>query len=297
MTAEATTLDQSSQWADFMELTKPRITMMVALTTAAGFLLASPRPLDWDLLAHTLLGTALVASAASALNQIIERRTDARMRRTANRPIPAGRLGAEKAFAFALVLTLAGAAYLAFAVNLLTALVGMLTLGSYVLIYTPLKRKSSLATIVGAFPGAAPPMMGCTAATGEIGLLAWILFGILFLWQMPHFLAIAWLYRSDYERGGFPMLTLGENSGQRTSRQMVLYAAALIPVSLLPSAFGYLGLSYFVGALILGLAFLGYCFAFGMDQDARAARRLLLASVVYLPVVLLLMVADQAFRL
>ena len=298
MTAEATTLEHSSQWADFMELTKPRITMMVALTTAAGFLLAAPRPLDWDLLAHTLLGTALIASAASALNQVIERRTDARMRRTANRPIPAGRLGAEKAVAFSVGLTITGAAYLTFAVNLLTALVGMLTLASYVLIYTPLKRRSSLATIVGAFPGAAPPMMGCTAATGEVGLLAWILFAILFLWQMPHFLAIAWLYRSDYERGGFPMLTLlGDQPGERTSRQMVLYAAALIPVSLLPSALGYLGLHYFVGALLLGLAFLGYCFAFGMSQDARAARRLLLASVVYLPVVLVLMVADQALRL
>ncbi len=296
MTVEATTLDRGSQWADFMELTKPRITMMVALTTAVGFLLASPRPLDWDLLAHTLIGTALIASAASALNQVIERVTDARMRRTANRPIPAGRLAPEKAMLFGIALAVGGAAYLVFAVNLLTALIGMLTLASYVLLYTPMKRMSSLATIVGAFPGAAPPMMGCTAATGELGALAWVLFAILFLWQMPHFLAIAWIYRSDYERGGFPMLTLGHQPGQRTARQMVLYAAALIPVSLLPSALGFLGAPYFVGALILGLIFLGYCFAFGRSHSSRAARRLLLASVVYLPVVLLLMVADQAMR-
>jgi len=197
---------------------------------------------------------------------------------------------------FGVALAVAGAAYLVFLANLLTALIGMLTLASYVLLYTPMKRMSSLATIVGAFPGAAPPMMGCTAATGELGALAWVLFAILFLWQMPHFLAIAWIYRSDYERGGFPMLTLGHQPAQRTARQMVLYAAALIPVSLLPSALGFLGAPYFIGALILGLIFLGYCFAFGRSHSSRAARRLLLASVIYLPVVLLLMVADQAMR-
>ena len=294
MTAQATTMAPGSQWADFMELTKPRITLMVVLTTVVGFLLAAPGAIAWDLLAHTVLGTALVASGASTLNQVIERRTDAQMRRTANRPIPAGRLAPEKAMAFGVALSAAGVAYLALLVNLLTALIGALTLASYVLVYTPMKRKSSLATIVGAVPGAAPPMMGCTAAAGALNPLAWVLFAILFLWQMPHFLAIAWIYRSDYERGGFPLLTLGHLPGQRTARQMMLYAAALIPVSLLPSALGISGLPYFVGALILGLIFFGYCFAFSLSQDARAARRLLLASVVYLPIVLLLMVADQA---
>ncbi len=289
-------MNQGSQWADFMELTKPRITLMVALTTGAGFLLASPRPLAWESLVHTLLGTALIASGASTLNQVIERRTDARMRRTANRPIPAGRLAPEAALVFGLTLSAVGAFYLSFAVNLLTGLVGALTLASYVLVYTPLKRKSSLATLVGAIPGAAPPMMGCTAATGELTALAWALFGLLFFWQMPHFLAIAWIYRADYERGGFPLLTLGNVSGPRTARQMMLYAAALIPVSLLPSALGVSGWPYFFGALLLGMAFLGYCVAFSMSHTSRAARRLLLASVVYLPVVLLLMVADQAFR-
>ncbi|MCP3960315.1 MAG: protoheme IX farnesyltransferase [bacterium] len=267
---------------------------MVVLTTAAGYLLTAPRPIDWLLLCHAMLGTALVASGASALNQVIERHTDARMRRTANRPIPAGRLDVERAFAFGLMISLVGVVYLTFLVNPLTAVIGALTLASYVLIYTPLKRRSSLSTIVGAVPGAAPPVMGVTAATGELGVMAWILFGILFLWQMPHFLAIAWMYRADYERGGFPLLTLGHLPGQRTARQMVLYAAALIPVSVLPSVLGYAGALYFVGALVLGLLFLGFCFAFGKTQDARAARRLLLVSVIYLPVVLLLMVADQA---
>ncbi len=304
MTAEATTMETSTEspprrrrrarWADFLELTKPRISLMVVVTTAAGFLLASARPLDWLLLCHALLGTALVASGASALNQVIERHTDARMRRTANRPIPAGRLDVDRALVFGLAISVVGVVYLAALVNSLTALLGALTLASYVLVYTPLKRRSSLSTLVGAVPGAAPPVMGCTAATGELGLLAGILFAILFLWQMPHFLAIAWLYRSDYEQGGFPMLTVGRLRGARTARQMVLYAAALIPVSILPNVFGISGPAYFAGALVLGLVFLGYCVGFSRRHSARAARRLLLASVVYLPVVLLLMVADQA---
>ena len=304
LTAEATTLDRCSdrppaggrraRWADFIELTKPRISLLVVLTTAAGYLLASPTPLDWLLLWHALLGTALVASGASALNQVVERHTDALMRRTANRPIPAGRLDVDKALFFGLMISLVGVVYLAFLVNWLTALLGAATLGSYVLIYTPLKRRSSLSTLVGAVPGAAPPVMGCAAATGELDLLAGILFAILFLWQMPHFLAIAWLYRSDYAQGGFPMLTVGRLRGARTARQMILYAAALIPVSILPNVLGITGLPYFVGALSLGLVFLGYCIGFSRRHSARAARRLLLASVIYLPVVLLLMVADQA---
>ncbi len=245
-------------------------------------------------MSHALLGTALVASGASALNQVVERHTDARMRRTAQRPLPAGRLEVDKALYFGLMISIVGVVYLAFMVNRLTAVLGALTLGSYVFIYTPLKRKTSMSTLVGAVPGAAPPVMGCSAATGELGTLAGLLFAILFLWQMPHFLAIAWLYRSDYQRGGFPMLTVGRLSGPRTARQMILFAAALIPVSILPNVFGFSGLPYLVGALVLGLVFLGYCIGFSRQHSARAARRLLLASVVYLPVVLLLMVADRA---
>ncbi len=267
---------------------------MVVMTTAAGFLLTAPRPLHWLLMCHALIGTALVASGASALNQVVERHTDARMRRTARRPLPAGRLKVEKALYFGLMISVAGVVYLALLVNWLTAVLGALTLASYVFIYTPLKRKTSLSTLIGAVPGAAPPVMGCSAATGEIGLLAAMLFAILFLWQMPHFLAIAWLYRNDYQRGGFPMLTIGRLSGPRTARQMILFAAVLIPVSVLPSIFGFSGVAYLVGALVLGLVFLGYCIGFSRRHSAGAARRLLLASVIYLPVVLLLMVADQA---
>ncbi len=287
-------MDRSARWADFVELTKPRITKMVMVTTAAGFVLASSGPLAWSLLIHALLGTALVASGASALNQVIEHRFDARMRRTANRPIPSGRLQPETALWFGMAISLAGILYLAILVNLLTAVVGAVTLALYVCVYTPLKRLSSLATLVGAVPGAMPPMMGCTAASGELGTVAWILFGILFLWQMPHFLAIAWIYRSDYQRGGFPLLTLGQAPGDRTARQMVLYSAALVPVSLLPTVLGISGPVYFLGALVGSLVFVGYSFAFGRAQNAPAARRLLLVSVIYLPVVLLLMVADQA---
>lgn len=292
--------DNKSRGAAFSELTKPRITLMVVLTTAAGFMLTAPSPIDWVLLLNTLLGTALVASGASTLNQVIEKQTDARMKRTANRPIPAGRLSAREALAFGVVVGVIGMVYLALTVNLLTSALGAATLALYVFVYTPMKRVSSLATIVGAVPGAMPPMMGCSAAVDQIGPLAWALFGILFFWQMPHFLAIAWLYRSDYQKGGFPLLTLasvdgGLSAGSRTAQQMVLYAAALIPVSILPNVLGSSGLLYFVGALVFGLIFLAYSFAFGYNQDARAARRLLLVSVVYLPVVLFLLVVDHLF--
>lgn len=298
VSADALPAATPSRRAAFSELTKPRITLMVVLTTAAGYMLTATAPWDWLLLLNTLLGTAMVASGASTLNQVIEKRTDSQMKRTANRPIPTGRLSTQEALLFGVVLAVAGMAYLALTVNLLTASLGAATLALYVFVYTPMKRLSSLATIVGAVPGAMPPMMGCTAAVDEIGPLAWALFGILFFWQMPHFLAIAWLYRSDYQKGGFPLLTLasiegGPTAGSRTAQQMVLYAAALIPVSILPNVLGASGLLYFIGALVLGLVFLGYSFAFGYRQDARAARRLLLVSVVYLPVVLLLLVVDH----
>jgi protoheme IX farnesyltransferase len=299
VSAEATQeLLAPSPVRDFVELTKPRITSMVVLTAAVGFWLGAERPVPWLLLLHTMIGTALLSSGASALNQVLEQETDARMRRTANRPLPSGRLGRLPALAFGVVLSVLGMAWLILGVNMLTAVLGALTLALYVFVYTPMKRRSSLATLVGAVPGAMPPMMGATGATGTLDWLAWTLFGILFLWQMPHFLAIAWLYRSDYARGGFPLLTLGDprevwNPGDRTARQMVLYAAALLPVSVLPSIFGVAGAWYLVGALLLGLVFLGFSFAFGFAQNARSARRLLLVSVLYLPAILFLMVADR----
>lgn len=281
-------------WRDFVELTKPRITLMVVLTALVGYFLASTGEFAWLRLIHTLLGTALLAAGASALNQYFERQIDARMRRTANRPLPAGRLRPAPALAFGVGLGAAGALYLGWTVNLLTAALGALTLLAYVFIYTPMKPRSNLNTIVGAVPGAIPPMMGCTAVTGEIDALAWALFGILFLWQMPHFLAIAWLYRTDYQRGGLAMLTVEDTHGDRTALQMVLWAAALLPVSLLPSVLGVSGLAYLLGAFVLSGGFLAYSLAFGVTQDVRAARRVLLFSVAYLPLILILLAADHA---
>ncbi len=284
----------SARSADYVALTKPRISLMVVLTTAVGFLVAAPAPMAYVLFLHTLLGTALVASGASVLNQVLERDTDALMHRTAQRPIPAGRLESERALAFGVGLSVLGMLYLVLLTNLLTALIGAFTLAAYVFVYTPMKRKTSLATIVGAIPGATPPMMGVAAATGEIGAWGWALFAILFLWQMPHFLAIAWMCREDYERGGFPMLTVGDRDGRKTGRQAVLYAAALVPVSLLPSVLGLAGAIYFAGALVAGLIYLAGSLAFASQINAQTARSLLLTSVLYLPVVLLLMVVGRA---
>lgn len=280
-------------YEDYLTLAKVRVNLMVVMTTAVGFLIASASDVAWLTLLDAIVGTGLVAGGAAALNQVLERRTDAAMRRTARRPLPAGRLSREHALRFGVGLAIAGMAYLAMRVNLLTAVLGAATLFLYAFVYTPLKRVTSVATIVGAVPGAIPPMMGVSAATGNVDLMAWALFGILFLWQMPHFLAIAWLYRDDYARGGFPMLPVRDQVGDVTARQMALYTAALIPVSLLPNALGVSGPLYLFGAFAAGLAFLAACFVFAKDRGAVATRRLVLVSVAYLPVVLVLMVADR----
>ncbi|HMB55483.1 MAG TPA: heme o synthase [Thermoanaerobaculia bacterium] len=281
------------RFADLVELTKPRITSMVAVTAAAGFVMASPGRLDWLLLAHALLGTSLVASGAAALNQVVERGVDARMRRTARRPLPAGRLHPDVALLWAVSLSVVGVTWLALAVNLLTALLGALTLAGYVFVYTPMKRLSSLATVVGAVPGAVPPMMGWAAARDLLEPGAWALFAILFLWQMPHFLAIAWMYRADYERGGMPMLPVVDPDGTRTGRQAVLYAAALVPVALLPTPLGLTGPVYFIGALLFSLAFLWASWRFQQATNSTTAKKLLLTSVVYLPALLAVMFLDR----
>lgn len=282
----------------YVELTKPRITFMVLVTTAAGFLLgqgiqATSGGLPLALLFHVLAGTGLVASSASALNQVLERELDAKMRRTAGRPLPSGRLDPDRALAFAVVLGMAGLVWLAAAVNLLTAVLGAVTLAAYVFVYTPMKRVSSLSTVVGAAPGAMPPVMGWAAYTGELGPGAWALFGILFFWQLPHFLAIAWMYRADYAAAGFPMLPVIEPDGASTARQSILWSAALIPLSLLPSALGLTGAVYAVGAVALGLGYLAASVTFGRDRTGLAGRRLLLVSVVYLPGILGAMLADR----
>jgi len=279
--------------ADLWSLTKPGITRLVLVTTGVGFYLGASGSLDLVLLFHVLLGTGLLAGGTNALNQYAERRADARMKRTNRRPLPAGRLQASTALVFSSGISAAGAVYLVALVNLLTAALGVASLLIYIFIYTPLKRRTWLCTIVGAVPGAIPPMMGWTAATGRLDALAWVLFGIVFLWQMPHFFAIGWMYRQDYARAGFPMLPVVDEDGKRTSRQIIIYTVTLVAVSLLTTVMGLTGAIYFVGASTLGLAFLVLGFALAARRTGPSARRLFLGSVLYLPVLLVLMVVDK----
>lgn len=279
--------------SDLLELTKPRITTMVMVTVGIGALLAGDGELSLPLLIHALLGTGMVSGGASALNQILEREVDGRMRRTADRPLPTGRLSSETAWGFSAALVVGGLLYLGLAVNALTVLLGVVATLSYVVIYTPLKRISSLATLVGAVPGAIPPMMGWAAVAGRLDAGAWVLFGILFLWQLPHFLAIAWLCREDYGLAGFPMLSVLDHDGSQTGRQMVLYSLALLPVSLVPTLLGLTGRAYLVGAAVLGAVLVVYALNFALAVSRAAARRVMLYSVVYLPAVLVVMVLDR----
>ena len=279
--------------ADFVTLTKPRLTLLVLVTTAAGLYLASPDGLAIPLLLHTLIGTALVAGGAAALNQVWERDTDVLMRRTHTRPVASGRLRASEGLWFGIGLSAAGLVELAMGVNLISAAVAALTLGSYVLVYTPLKRRSSLATLVGAIPGALPPVIGWVAATGTLTLPALVLFGIMFFWQMPHFLAIAWLYRDDYAAAEIPLLPVLEPDGHRTGRQALLYSAALWPVSLMPPLVGLAGGFYLVVATVLGLTLIRLSASFARDRSIPAARRLFLFSVTYLPLLWGALVADR----
>ncbi len=279
--------------AAYTELTKPGITRLVVLTTGAGFYLGSHASIDFPRFFATLIGTALTASGASALNQYFERDLDALMRRTSGRPLPSGRLTPREAVIFSTTLSVLGLALLYFAVNPLTALVVAATLVSYLFIYTPLKRITSLSTLVGAVPGALPILAGWTASGAPLSPGAWSLFWILFLWQIPHFLALAWIYREDYQRGGFKMLTLQDHDGFRTGRQAFLYALAIVPTSLLPTLAGISGPYYFAGALVLGALFVFMAVRLAFKRTLVDARRLFLTSVIYLPVLLILMVLDS----
>lgn len=276
---------------DLLALTKPRITLLIVLTALLGFVLAGG---SFGLTAMALLaGTALVSSGSSALNQVLERESDAAMRRTENRPLPAGRMRPAEALFWAVLLSAGGLLILGLSVNLLTAALAALTLVTYGFVYTPMKQTTSLATIVGAIPGALPPVGGWAAATGTLATPALILFTIVFLWQMPHFLAIACLYRDDYRRGGMPMLPVVDTEGRFTALQVILYNAALLPVSLLPAALGIAGGSYLTGAVLLGLGLNGAGFLFARHRTQEAARRLLLASVIYLPLLWGLLLIDR----
>lgn len=283
---------QEIRAVDYVELTKPRIVALVMLTVAASFYLAAPSGVVGLLLFHTLLGTALVAGGTNALNQVVERDVDALMRRTRGRPLPAGRLGLREAALFAWTLGVGGIAYLAVLVNGLAAVLAAVTLLSYVFLYTPLKRKTTLSTLVGAIPGALPIVGGWAAARGSVELGALVLFAIVFLWQLPHFLALAWLYREDYARAGLRMLSVVEGA-ESTFRQSVLYAVAILPVSLAPSVLGLVGPVYFVGAAGLSLWLIWMATAAARDPSASKARRLFVATVLYLPALLVLMVLNK----
>ncbi len=279
--------------ADFLALTRPRVVVMVLVTTLVGFYLASVGAPDYVRLVHTLIGIALAAGGTLALNQYLERDVDARMKRTRLRPLPDGRLQPIEALGFGVAITGVGLLYLALSVNVLSAFVTAFSVGSYLFLYTPLKRKTSLCSVVGAVPGALPPVIGWGAARGELGLEAWILFGILFLWQIPHSLAIARLYRDDYARADIRVLPVVEPDGGSTGRLIVSNCLALLAVGLLPTLVGLAGSVYFVGAIVLGLMFLGCGILLAISPSEASARLLLFASLVYLPAQLGLMALDK----
>lgn len=292
-TRDAELIRRWRRTVDFLELTKPRVVLMILLTTSIGFYIGAKETLDGVALLYTLMGTTLAAGGTLALNQYMERKTDACMKRTRFRPLPDGRIQPLEALAFGVAITLGGLFYLALFTNLLSALITAIIVISYLFLYTPLKKKTSLCSIIGAVPGALPPVIGWTAARGELGVGAWILFAILFLWQIPHSLAIAWLYREDYTRAGMKLLPVINPDDKSTGYQIINYCLALLTVSLLPTLIGLAGSLYFFSALVLGILFLGYGMDLAVSRSLEAARRLLLASIVYLPLQLGILALDK----
>jgi protoheme IX farnesyltransferase len=278
---------------DFLALTKPRMVLMILVTTCVGYYLGSSGTIETLRLIHTLLGTALAAAGTLALNQFLERDVDTKMERTRLRPLPEGRLQPGEALAFGTTSTVAGLLYLALGVGALSALVTAITVVSYLFVYTPLKRRTALCSVLGAIPGALPPITGWVAARGDFGPGAWVLFAILFLWQLPHSLAIGWLYRADYARAGIRLLPVIEPDGCSTGRQIVSNCLALLAVGLLPTLIGLTGSIYFLGALVLGAGLLVCGIALAVSQSAADARRLVFASLVYLPALLVLMALNK----
>ena len=298
MTTRIETLDVATdrvrrRAADFLELTKPRVVAMILVTTLVGFYLGAQGVPHYLCLLHTLIGTALAGGGTLALNQLIEREADAKMYRTRLRPLPDGRLQPIDALVFGALITVGGVVYLTVIVNALSALVTATIVVSYLFAYTPLKQKTSLCSLVGAIPGALPPVIGWAAARATLSIEAWILFTIMFLWQMPHSLAIGWLYRDDYARAGFRLLPVVDPDGKSTGRQIVSNCLALLAVGLIPTLIGFAGSTYFFVALVLGSVFLWYGVSLALSCSQAAARRLLFASLVYLPVLLAVMAFDK----
>src|SRR5580704_5104254 len=294
--ATGTATAEASRPALYLALTKPDVSFLVVMTTVAGYALGTRGPLDWLRMAHTVFGTTLIAAGTSALNHYFERDTDALMRRTASRPLPSGQLNPREALYFGLALIFIGTAYLALATNALATLLGIATSLTYLCVYTPLKRRTTLATAIGAFPGAVPPLIGWAAARGTISLDAWILFAVLFLWQFPHFDAIAWMYREDYARAGIKMVPVGDREGKRTFREILMTAALLVPVSLLPAVTGLADARYFFGALVVGIMLVEVCLWAAASKTNVRAKWLMHATVLHLPVLLGLLIYDKFTR-
>jgi protoheme IX farnesyltransferase len=280
----------------YLSLTKPDVSFLVVMTTLAGFYLGSRGPIDWLKMAQTVLGTTLVAAGTSALNHYVERVSDAFMRRTASRPLPSGQLRPIEAALFGAALVVAGTAYLAFTAGILASLLGLVTCASYLGIYTPLKKRTTLATAIGAIPGAMPPLIGWVAAGGRLNGGAWILFAIMCLWQFPHFFAIAWMYREDYSRAGIKMLPVVDPTGRATFRQIIGAALILLPVSALPVFMGIAGVRYFFGAVVLNLLLIQLCLWASADRTNVRAKWLMHATVLHLPLLLGLMMYDKLPR-
>ena len=278
---------------DYVQLTKPRITWLILMSTGVGFFFGADSTWSWAVLLHTIVGTGLIASGTAALNQWWEREADARMPRTKNRPLPSGRLTAPNAMWFGIALSVLGFAELWLGANPLTAIVGAFTLASYLFVYTPLKQRTPHSTTVGAIPGAMPPVIGYAAAHGGLTWEAVTLFAILFLWQFPHFYSIAWLYREDYGQAGIKMLPVVDETGERTARQILIYALILAPVSLLPTYLGMSGNLYLLGATLLSLTYLYHSYRTIHEHTKAAARKVLMTSIVYLPLLYCLMMADR----
>ena len=292
-TTKASHAGVMSTLRDYVVLTKPRITMLVSLTALAGFYMGAYGQFDLVLLMNTLIGTALIVASANTLNQVWERESDALMPRTENRPLPAGRLEPREALASGVALAIVGTLDLIIFVNPLTAILALVAWAVYVFVYTPLKKVTPLSTLIGGVSGALPPMIGWAGVRNALTIESWVLFLIMFFWQLPHFLAIAWMYRDDYARAGFPMTPVVDPDGNRTARQIVIYSLALIPVSLMPTLLELTGRLYFGGALLLCAVFAGFGVRMAIVKTTSAARHLLLASLVFLPALFLLMAYDK----
>lgn len=292
-TLDSNLSQMSRRMSTFVELTKPRLVSMILITTSAGFYLASPQPLNWLQFIHAIIGTGLSAAGVLALNQYLERDLDAQMVRTCHRPLPDQRLQPTTALSFGVLITASGLLHMAFSVNALSALVTSAIVVTYLFVYTPLKQKTSLCTVVGAVPGALPPVIGWVAARGTLNIEACVLFAILFLWQLPHSLSIAYIYRDEYAKAGFRLLPVIHPDGKSTGRQIVSNCLGLLAVALLPTLIGIAGIVYFFAALALSAGFLGFGISLSISRSTVSARRLLYASLIYLPLVFLVMALDK----